>query len=54
MSDNFNLSIIHVHGKDIIPLLAYMRVWIGVSGNHYSLKISPIIHFIKNLGYSLK
>ena len=26
----------------------------GVSGIHYSLKIKPIIHLIKILGYSLK
>ena len=28
--------------------------WGGGSGIHYSLKILPIIHFIKILGYSLK
>ena len=27
---------------------------VGVSGIHYSLKIWPIIHLIKILGYSLK
>ena len=31
---------------------ATMRVWMGGSGIHYSLKIKPIIHLIKNLGYS--
>ena len=32
-----------------------MRVWMGgVSRIHYSLKIYPIIHIIKILGYPLK
>ena len=31
-----------------------MRVRMGWSGIHYSLKIEPIIHLIKILGYSLK
>ena len=33
---------------------AYIRVWMGGSGFHYSLKIKPIIHLIKILVYSLK
>ena len=34
--------------------MPYMRVWMGGSGIHYSLKIQPIIHLIKILSYSLK
>ena len=34
---------------------SHMRVWMGGgSGIHYSLRIKPIIHLIKILGYSLK
>ena len=32
----------------------FMRVWMGGSGIHYSLKNYPIIHLIKILGFSLK
>ena len=31
-----------------------MRVWMGGSGFHYSLKKKSIIHLIKMLAYSLK
>ena len=41
--------------KDRLAALSCMRVWMGGSGIHYSLKkISPLFTSLKFLSYSLK
>ena len=41
------------YGSNML-FLTYIRGSGWGSGIHYSLKIKPIIHLIKTLGYSLK
>ena len=45
---------LHITWHPNINFKPLMRVWMGGSGVHYSLKVLPIIHLIKILGYSLK